>query len=56
MKAAYTREIINPILPCKMEGYNEARFCFNQTAQQKQVSGEGCGRLAVCATICFWIR
>jgi len=41
MKAAYTREIINPILPCKMEGYNEARFCFNQTAQQKQVSGEG---------------
>ena len=32
MKAAYTREIINPILPCKMEGYNEARFCFNQTA------------------------
>ena len=37
MKAAYTREIINPILPCKMEGYNEARFCFNQTAQQKHV-------------------
>ena len=41
MNAAYTREIINPVLPCKMEGYNEARFCFHQTEQQKQASREG---------------
>ncbi len=41
MKASYIREIINPVYPCKMEGYNEARFCFHQTAQQKQVSREG---------------
>lgn len=41
MKACYTREIINPILPCKMEGYNEARFCFHQTQEQKNASKEG---------------
>ncbi len=41
MKAGYGREIINPFYPCKMEGYNEARFCFNQTAEQKAASGEG---------------
>lgn len=41
MKAGYAREIINPYFPCKMEGYNEARFCFNQSEEQKAASGEG---------------
>lgn len=41
MRAGYTREIINPYYPCKMEGYNEARFCFNQTAEQKAASNQG---------------
>lgn len=41
MRAGYTREIINPYYPCKMEGYNEARFCFNQTPEQKAASNQG---------------
>ncbi|GAA6428271.1 hypothetical protein [Dielma fastidiosa] len=41
MRAGYAREIINPFYPCKMEGYNEARFCFNQSEEQKAASGEG---------------
>lgn len=41
MKASYVKETINPSFPCKMEGYNEARFCFNQTAEQKAASKEG---------------
>lgn len=41
MKAGYAREIINPSYPCKMEGYNEARFCFHQTEEQKAASKEG---------------
>ena len=34
MKAAFDREIINPILPVGMEGYTEARFQLNQSEAQ----------------------
>ena len=34
MRAAFDREIINPILPVGMEGYTEARFQLNQSAEQ----------------------
>lgn len=30
LKVSFTRSIINPVFPCKMEGYHEKRFCLFQ--------------------------
>lgn len=40
MKAAHGWELINPALPCWMDGYNESRFMFNQTPEQLKAAPE----------------
>ena len=41
MRICHTRDLMNPVFPYFMEGYNEERFTLNHTEAQKKAGGSG---------------